>query len=71
MALPVLRLKFMKDTIKLRLTFDVDIKLDGASVAEIVDNMKAIPIDALNWGNVTGETPAMVEGYRTCVEEIK
>lgn len=52
------------------LIFKVKINLDGENPKEIESNLEAIAVDALNWGNVTGDGPATVEEYSIKIEKL-
>jgi protein-tyrosine-phosphatase len=56
--------------IKLRLTLDVEIEPNGTSTNELKDLLGDIVADAMNFGTITGETPATVESHSYKVEEI-
>ncbi len=55
----------------LRLTLDVKYNRAGVSAEALKGFLDAVVVDALNYGGLTGDTPATVDEYRYRVSEVK
>jgi hypothetical protein len=60
-----------QQTIKLRLTVDIEYIPNGASLLELTSMMGAIPRLASHQGLMTGDSPAEVYGWTFNVEKVK
>lgn len=55
----------------LRLTLDVNYKLNGETVTEMAENLRQMVHRAMGDGHITGETPAEVVTHFVKVERIQ
>jgi hypothetical protein len=55
---------------KLRLTLDVEYKLNGDSLDNLTEQLEGIAKDAVERGMISGEGPATVEDYNYKVERL-
>jgi hypothetical protein len=58
-------------TMKLCLTIEVEYAPNGTTLQGLKDMMHAVADRAAGEGMLTGETPAVVEGWKASVEEVK
>ena len=55
---------------KLRLTLDVEYRLNGETEKDLADNLFQMVYDAMSHGTITGYSPAVVLKYSSIVDRM-